>query len=560
IMNEAGAECAMGEAGELWIGGVGVAEGYLNQPELTAERFPVLNGERWYRTGDKARMMSDGNSEFLGRLDTQIKLGGYRIELGEIENVVKKSPFASNATAVVVETGAKKEIVAAVIPQLQKSKVLFEKSFVETKDADVEVRRKSVVALIQKTISKIPNSNSAVVNFWKEWLSANENGSTAEVSSPIANEENANLLAEIVSGKRSVNELLAKDLFSPEKLIAQSGSLKDLMQKVAEELSKRTAPRVAFLNARSGFAAEALLKEVHIPDMSITLFDESNGMLSLAKERLASYGEKVAYKALDTKSPVEEIEAFDVVINAGFFHVYANPLEAISFAYCTLKKGGKLFALDFENFDPIAIVSSAVLENGFENTSRARARTPLLTDAEWEILFGESAFEKVSLQNESHFAQTIVAEKSLNAADILGKDFENYLHENLVPYMIPARSEIFVSFPLTPNGKVNRKRIAELLKKNVSEDSVDDHYEGKESEVADIWKNLLNLSRVDRKANFFEMGGDSLLATKFLEIVHNKFGVEVTLREFFENSELNALAKIIEERVEALGDMEEGEI
>ena len=91
VVNEAGAECAMGEAGELWIGGVGVAEGYLNQPELTAERFPVLNGERWYRTGDKARMMPDGNSEFLGRLDTQIKLGGYRIELGEIENVVKKS-------------------------------------------------------------------------------------------------------------------------------------------------------------------------------------------------------------------------------------------------------------------------------------------------------------------------------------------------------------------------------------------------------------------------------------------------------------------------------------
>ena len=80
-----------GVAGELCISGDGVAKGYINRPDLTAERFlpnPFICGKMLYRTGDLARILPDGEIEFLGRIDTQVKIHGLRIELGEIENAI----------------------------------------------------------------------------------------------------------------------------------------------------------------------------------------------------------------------------------------------------------------------------------------------------------------------------------------------------------------------------------------------------------------------------------------------------------------------------------------
>jgi amino acid adenylation domain-containing protein len=99
-----GKQTAVGESGELCIAGVGLARGYLNSAALTAEKFtdnPVDPGERIYRTGDIARWLPDGNIEYLGREDHQVKIRGLRIELGEIENTVREYPGITDCVAVV---------------------------------------------------------------------------------------------------------------------------------------------------------------------------------------------------------------------------------------------------------------------------------------------------------------------------------------------------------------------------------------------------------------------------------------------------------------------------
>ncbi|MDF0554670.1 amino acid adenylation domain-containing protein [Kamptonema sp. UHCC 0994] len=81
---------AIGEIGEVYISGAGVAKGYLERPELTTEKFVIIDQERWYRTGDRGRLDAQGNLEILGRTDFQIKLNGIRIEPGEIEVVLRQ--------------------------------------------------------------------------------------------------------------------------------------------------------------------------------------------------------------------------------------------------------------------------------------------------------------------------------------------------------------------------------------------------------------------------------------------------------------------------------------
>jgi amino acid adenylation domain-containing protein len=120
ILDERMEPVAVGVRGELYIGGRGVGRGYLNRPELTAERFlphpfSAEPGARLYRTGDIARYLEDGNIEFIGRIDEQVKVRGYRIELGEIEAVLAQHSAIREAVTAVREGIEEEKHLAAYV-------------------------------------------------------------------------------------------------------------------------------------------------------------------------------------------------------------------------------------------------------------------------------------------------------------------------------------------------------------------------------------------------------------------------------------------------------------
>jgi acyl carrier protein len=140
----------VGVAGEIFIGGDGVARGYWNRPDLTPSRFvadPFRGpGTRLYKTGDLGRYLPDGSVQYLGRTDTQVKVRGFRIELGEIEGILAQYPGVQQAAAAINEENGDKRIVGYLVGDEHKLKDLEElSSFLRQKLPDYMLPSRFVI-------------------------------------------------------------------------------------------------------------------------------------------------------------------------------------------------------------------------------------------------------------------------------------------------------------------------------------------------------------------------------------------------------------------------------
>lgn len=137
----------IGIPGEIYVGGAGVTKGYLDRDDLTQEKFVTLSGQRFYRTGDLGRFQPDGNLEFLGRTDFQIKLRGIRIELGDIEATLCQAPGVCEGVVMARELGSSEKCLVAyvVLDQTQNPAIEDIRRFLQAKLPDYMIPAAFVV-------------------------------------------------------------------------------------------------------------------------------------------------------------------------------------------------------------------------------------------------------------------------------------------------------------------------------------------------------------------------------------------------------------------------------
>jgi acyl carrier protein len=185
----------IGVAGELYIGGAGVARGYLNRSDMTAEKFipdpySVEPGARLYRTGDLACYLLDGNIEYLGRIDHQVKIRGFRIELGEIESVLSQHPSVlENVVMAREDTSGNNRLVAYIITR--------------------NVASVTISALRDFLKEKLPDYMVPSAFVFLDSLPLTPNGKLDRTALPQPDQTRPELIVTFVAPRSPVEELLA---------------------------------------------------------------------------------------------------------------------------------------------------------------------------------------------------------------------------------------------------------------------------------------------------------------------------------------------------------------
>ncbi len=562
VTDDEGMDCEDGVQGNIWLGGRGVAKGYLGDSELTADRFINLDGVPWYYTGDTGRYDENHDIEFLGRKDRQVKLNGYRIEIGEIEHNAAKIEGVADNFAMIIENGGAKQLALAYTPESSVSDKDEVQGFAGIKPD--QASDKAIALFMRDIFNEYPelrDSDIRVVESWKRWLELHEDSSVAADSELLKElSQIKEAVADTVTGRRDPLWLLDHPYFSIDHLFFKDEGIVEGLEYMVAEVNSGAAEKgslkVAVMDVRGDLIPDYLLKR--LPDNSeLTCIVRGAG----EKERAGKIDEKLKVIYADGDLVPEGSEfSFDILIALNTMHQYRDAEEGPAFAYTLLKPGGRLLMMEQNEFPPIGLVTSALLEKGFkEFKNRKEPFSPMLKSEEWGTILNAKGFVSVEATRMSDTA-TVILEARVNKRDqrIKPEDLQEFLRVSVPGYMVPETIRMVYRVGLTGNGKVDVGAIKKLMDSMPQEEFVMPDGET-EIQVADLWKEILGIAEVGRNSSFFQLGGDSLLATRFLNKINKIYNFTYSLREMFDNPVLMDVAASIDSNREDLL-MEEGVI
>ncbi|MFG2910079.1 amino acid adenylation domain-containing protein [Kitasatospora sp. NPDC048286] len=602
VVDPAGRDCPDWVPGELWIGGTGVARGYRGDPELTARRFPTVNGERYYRTGDLGRYWPDGNIEFLGRLDHQVKINGFRVELGEIESVLQAHPGVSHAFASVVG-GPRRELVAAVVgrpvaggavpevPTTGAEEVELEEQLTETfatamlsqylqpgqepaEERSLPVaadRRPMLTAWLDYLVMRgVLDRAGATVLPGTRWEEVRDGERAARLRAQVRGtrlETVVNgwvgampLLNAVFQAEADGAALLEDPVLSPDGLSDLVPGVRACLESTAQELEALagqdgTPLAVAEWAGRGGRTAQRLLDALKPGSVSYTLFDQCPRQLAGAGVRLAGSPHQVrTVRQGPVGIPETRLHRFDAVVANDAVSAIPDAGAAAAAMALLLRPGGQLFLTARVRATPLALPAVSATEERVAPT-----------DAEgWARELARAGFTQIRVvQSEPCGTVLIAAEHPRTVPGLDPGALRAWLADRLPSHMLPTAFVGLPELPLSANGKVDRGRLQQAVAACVDRaPEGDDQPRGElEEAVAELWSQVLRQTVTERSATFFSYGGDSLLATRLVARIRLRFGIALPMRDVLRAPTVAAMSELIAAlRTAQEGEFEEGEL
>ena len=535
-----------GAPGEIFIGGKGIGRGYLNHPELTAERFianPFSNDPkaRLYKTGDLGRYNSDGKIEFLGRIDGQVKIRGHRIEPEEIEVVLRQHKSVRDAVVIARDDSqGGQKLVAYIVPQTGNAPTAEgrERYLLPNNMAIVHQNKHETDFFYKQIFLDQTNFKHGIKlddGAWVVDVGANIGFFTMFVQQlwknvkvfafePIPAIFETLRINTALYGKNTT--LFRCGLAEEEKEVAFTYYPNSTTQsgRYADEQEEREVLRSIIGNQQSenGF------------ELSEQFYDR------LVEERI--HGEKVVcpLKTLSQIIRENEIEQIDLLkidaekseldVLRGIEDADWRKIKQIVIeAHDTdghLKQLINL--LEKHGFTVFAEEDSYIKGSGLYNVYAAR--TP--------------KNEKSNPQASASYPIPVIKEEILTAGEL-----RQYLKNKLPDYLVPSSFVLLESLPMTPNGKVDRKTLPEPGEiRPVAEKGFAAPKDELEIRLTKIWEQLLGIQPIGTGDNFFDLGGHSLLAVRLFSQIEKLFNKNLPLATLFEAPTIKQLADLLRQK------------